>query len=540
MQAAANDIGSQRQRAPGTGAEGETMKIRTVLAAAALGATVLGSAGTASLAQAQATPTRGGDATIILGVDAVRGLDPAFLFNLTPSGDANRMAAIYGVLFWSDAKTGKVNASLGKSLTPDKTGATWTLVLNPGVAFTDGTPLDAAAVKFNYERIQNKATASPLAGLIAGAQFKVVDPLTLAITLAAPNMQFDKVLSTSLTHIASPKAITERPTDYAHNPVGAGPFMVGTWVKGDYQKLVRNPNYLVKGEPHLDSVTFRAIRDPGQRINTVLTGAAHAAIPGSDLAFAKSAQRSGLAVSSAPAGGGPMVMFNLKVPPFNEARARKAVQLALDVQDFAAVIDPGSSAPLSLYGPTSPFYPAKPAPVAQNKEAAQKLFDELAAEGKAVNFKITLTASGLFRRMAEYVQSRLSQFRNVTVSIEVVDNATLDKRVFRDRNYQFSAQIVPVADPEPNLYKLLRTDGQTNYMGYSNPAVDAALEAARATTDTAARADAYARIEKAVWADAPVIPVRNQEAYTVHAQSLKGLVLHGDGSLLYDRLWLSR
>lgn len=516
------------------------MRIRTFFAAAALGALIAAGAASNSLAQAPAaagSPARGGNAIIVLGVDAVRGLDPAFLFNLTPSGDANRMAALYGVLFWSDAKTGKVSPDIGKSLTPDATGATWTLVLQPGVVFTDGTPLDAAAVKFNYDRIQNKATASPLAGLLAGAQVTVVDKTTLTIALAAPNLQFDKVLSTSLTHIASPKAIAEHPTDYAHHPVGAGPFMIGSWVKGDHMKLVRNPSYFAKELPWLDSVTFRVIRDPAQRINAVLTGQAQATVPGSDLSYAKSAVRSGLQVTSAPAGGGPMIMFNLKTAPFNDLRARRGVQLALDVQDMASVIDPGSSAPLSLYGPTSPFYPARPAPVAQNREAAQKLFDELAAEGKPVNFRITLTASGFFKSIAEYLQSRLSQFRNVTVSIDIVDNATLDKRVFRDRNYQLSAQIVPVADPEPNLYKLLRTNGQTNHMGYSNPKVDAALEAGRGSTDAAVRTAAYATLDTLVATDVPVILIRNQESYTVHAPSLKGLTLHGDGSLLFDRLW---
>ncbi len=120
------------------------MRIRTFFAAAALGALIAAGAASNSLAQAPAaagSPARGGNAIIVLGVDAVRGLDPAFLFNLTPSGDANRMAALYGVLFWSDAKTGKVSPDIGKSLTPDATGATWTLVLQPGVVFSDGTPL---------------------------------------------------------------------------------------------------------------------------------------------------------------------------------------------------------------------------------------------------------------------------------------------------------------------------------------------------------------------------------------------------------------
>lgn len=479
----------------------------------------------------------GGDATIILGVEAVRGLDPAMLFNLTPSGDANRMSAIYDVLFWSDASTGEVHGQIGDSLEPDADGTVWTMTLNEGVTFTDGTALDAAAVVSNYERIQDPATASPLAGLVEGAVFTAIDDTTLTIELAEPNLQFDKILATNLTHIASPEAMQNDP-DFANNPVGAGPFILDEWVRDDHMTLVRNPDYFQDGEPYLDSVTFTPLRDPTQRINSVQTGQAHAAVPGSELSFKQSAIDAGLEAASAPAGGGPMLMFNTQAAPFDDVRARQAVQLAIDLDDITQVVDPGSSAPDSLYGPESPFHPEKSTFVAHDADAAQELFDEIAADGTAVSFTVTMPQSGFFTRIGEYLQSRLSQFDNVTVEVETLDNASLDERVFRKQDYQLSAQIVPVPDPEPNLAKLLKTGGQTNYMGYSNPDLDAALEAGRASTDTEVRRAAYETVEQIVVDEVPVLPIRNQEAYTVHDSSLRGLTMHGDGSLLYDRLWL--
>lgn len=523
---------------------GRPVHPRNKLAAAALAAVMV--AGLSACAPAtpeteqpaSSDAVAGGDATIILGVEAVRGLDPAFLFNLTPSGDANRMSAIFDLLFWSDAKTGEVHPQIGTALTPNDDGSEWTLTLTEGVTFTDGTPLDADAVIFNYERIQNPATASPLAGLIEGATFAAVDATTLTITLAESNLQFDKVLATSLTHIASPKSISEDP-DFANNPVGAGPFVLEEWVRDDHMTLVRNDDYFKDGEPYLDSITFKPIKDPTQRINSVSTGQAQAAIPGSELSFKQSATDSGLEATSAPTGGGPMLIFNLDRAPFDDIRARQAVQLALDIADLTAVVDPGSTAPDSFYGPDSPFHPGASVFVKQDTKAAQKLFDELADEGKAVSFAITMPGSGFFTRTAEYLQSRLAQFDNVSVTIETLDNATLDERVFRNRDYQLSAQIVPVTDPEPNFAKLLKTGGQTNYMGYSNAKVDAALDAGRDSTDEAERKSAYAEVEKIVTKEVPVLLVRNQEAYTVHAAALQGLTLHGDGSLLFDRLWLA-
>src|SRR5690606_36416180 len=143
----------------------------------------------------------------------------------------------------------------------------------------------------------------------------------------------------------------------------------------------------------------------------------------------------------------------------DDVRARQAIQLALDIDELTTVVDPGSTAPDSLYGPTSPFHPEKSIFPEHDADAAQKLFDEIAADGTPLSFTVTMPGSGFFTRTAEYLQSRLSQYDNVTVQIESVDNATLDEKVFRKQDYQLSAQIVPVPDPEPNLAKLLATGG---------------------------------------------------------------------------------
>lgn len=486
-----------------------------------------------------AAPRAGGDATIVLGVEAVRGLDPAKLFNLTPSGDANRLSAIYDVLFWADAANGKVTPGLGESLTPSADGRTWTMKLRPGVTFTDGTPLDAEAVKFNYERILDPATKSPLAGLIKGATLTVAAPQTLQITLAQPNSQFDKTLALNLTHIGSPTAMRADPAGFANKPVGAGPFVLKEWVRDDHMTLTRNPKYYQPGRPYLDTLTFKVIADPVQRINSVATNQAHATVPGSELSFTTRAKDSGLSIAQAVAGGGPMLMFNTAREPFDNPKARRAVALAIDLADLTAVVDPSSKAPDSLYGPTSPFHPASRVLPGHDKAQAQKLLDEVAATGKPLAFTVSMPASGFFRRSAEYLQSRLSQYKNISVTIEVLDNAALDRKVFQNKDFALSAQIVPVTDPEPNLYKLLHTGGQTNYMGYTSPEMDAALDAARQSTDESARGKSYATVERLVAQDLPIVPFRNQIAYTVHSPKLVGLVLHGDGCLLYDQLGFS-
>jgi peptide/nickel transport system substrate-binding protein len=484
-------------------------------------------------------PQRGGEATIVLGVEAVRGLDPAQLFNLTPSGDANRMSAIFGTLLWSDAATGEISPGLAESMTPNVDGTQWTLTLRPDLRFSDGTPFDAEAVRFNYARITDPATRSPLATLLDGVTMEVRDARTLAFTLTTPNFSFDQVIATNLAFIGSPTAIEADPGAFANAPVGAGPFVLQEWVRDDHMTLARNPDYFDPARPLLDTVIFKPMRDPTQRINTVTSGQAQAAVLGSELAYRESAVERRLTVTEAPAGGGPMLMFNTARAPFDDVRARRAVAMALDLNDLASVVDPGAGAPAGLFGPSSPYGDGDAPLVPHDTAGAQKLFSELAAEGKPVAFTVTLPQSGLFQRTAEYVQSRLSTLRDVSVQIEIVDNATLDQKVFRDHDYDLSAQIVPLPDPEPNLYKLLHSGGQTNYTGFADPALDAALDAARSARDEAARKDAYATVQQIVADQVPILPFREQAAYTVHSPDLTGLVLHGDGSLLFDRLGMA-
>ncbi|MGI5326937.1 ABC transporter substrate-binding protein [Actinomadura nitritigenes] len=509
------------------------MKIRRSLA----GALAVGMAAAALSACANPAGS-GGDsdtATVILGVEATRGLDPAVIGTFTPSGDANRMSAIYGALFWADAATGKVNPGLGESLTTGD-GEHWTMRLRPDLRFSDGTALDAEAVKFNYERHADPATHSTQQDAAKGLKMKVDDPRTLEITLPEANRQFDRTIAKNLTYIASPTAIRKEGKDFTNRPVGAGPFMLKDWVRDDHMTLVRNPNYWEKGRPYLKTVIIKPIADPVQRINTVASGQAQIAVPGSELSFKKRAEQSGLAVTDAPAGGGPMLIFNTKSGPFADKRARQAVAYALNPDDLVKVVDPGSTAPKGVLADNSPFFDAS-TPLPRNDPAkAQQLLNTIAADGKPLKFALTVPASGFFRKTAEYIQSRLSSLRNVTVQVDTVDNATLTQRVFRDKDFQASVQIVPVTDPEPDLFNLLHSDGITNQMSYHSAAMDQALEKGRSATDEAGRKGAYADMQRILATDVPIYPYRNQDAYTVHGKSVSGITLYGEGALLFDRL----
>src|SRR5262249_24752351 len=94
-------------------------------------------------------------------------------------------AAIYDVLVYSDPKDGQVKPQTAVSLTSTD-ALVWTLQLLSNSLFTDGTPYDAAAVNFNWQRLQDPTTRALTATQANLMQtIDVVDPLTLRITLKA-------------------------------------------------------------------------------------------------------------------------------------------------------------------------------------------------------------------------------------------------------------------------------------------------------------------------------------------------------------------
>ena len=120
------------------------------------------STSSASSTTASGTPKPGGSLTVLeLGGYAgawPTGLDPAT--NVNGAADQDQMNAIFGQLFQLK-EGGKLVPDLANSATPSDAGKTWTIALHPNLKFSDGTPLDAAAVVSNWKRdLARRARAS--------------------------------------------------------------------------------------------------------------------------------------------------------------------------------------------------------------------------------------------------------------------------------------------------------------------------------------------------------------------------------------------
>ncbi|WTW98327.1 ABC transporter substrate-binding protein [Streptomycetaceae bacterium NBC_01309] len=483
-------------------------------------------------------PAKSGGKLTMLAVQDSAGLDPFGVSNVALA-DEPRMAALYDPLFYIDAKSHQVTAHLGESLTTADGGATWTMKLRPGVAFSDGTPLDAAAVKLNYDTHANPATRSVHIAVALGFKTEVVDNLTVKLTVAGPpNPNLDRGVATELTYIMAPSAIAKGPEKYKSEPVGAGPFVLKNWVRGSEQVFERNPNYWQKdkGLPKLDQLSIKSVPDIRQQFNTVKSGQADLFLS-SDGKVLEQAKKD-LNLVEFPTDGGQIVQFNLKKAPFDDVRARRAVTLALDPADIPKTLNNGYVPAKSVFNANSQFVDPTVTQAAQDKVEAQRLFDELAAEGKKVDFGYLIPQNPSSAAVAEYMQSRLKEFSNVSMRIEPLEIGAYIAKYAIQRDYQATLTQIWAVDPEPMLYGYWHSQSPFNLSGWSNAQADAALAAGRASTDPAVRKQAYAELQKALVADVPLWAYAESLTGAIHGDKVTGIQHYNAGNIFMDRLGL--
>jgi peptide/nickel transport system substrate-binding protein len=344
--------------------------------------------------------------TLVFGSSA----DPVALDGaLISDGESGRVIIqIYQGLVGLKPGTTTVVPMLATSWKSAASGKSWTFNLRKNVKFSDGTPFNAAAVCFNFNRwynftgsFQNPSatyywqtvfggfkTYDSKSGAPKGSLYKsckVVNDSTATINLTAPSASFIAALSLPSFSMGSPTAMQKyganqgsvdangvfHPTGtYAtQHPTGTGPFMLQSWTIGDKLVLVRNPSYW--GPPaKLSTLIFKPIADNAARLQALQNGE----IQGYDLVEPQDIPTiqgdSNLKLLSRPPFNVGIVGMNQSMPPMNNIKVRQAVAYGLDRQSVVKAFYGGRGVvakefqPPSLFGYSNtvkqyPYNPAK-------------------------------------------------------------------------------------------------------------------------------------------------------------------------------------
>ncbi|KUF09388.1 ABC transporter substrate-binding protein [Pseudoponticoccus marisrubri] len=493
-------------------------------------------------AQAQTPP-----GVLIVGqIAEPKSLDPAAV---TAVNDFRILVNLYEGLVRYAPGTLEVEPHLATGWEVSEDGTVYTFTLREDVTFHDGTPFDAEAVKFNFDRMLNEdhpyhdTGPFPLAFFFGSVEStEVVDTHTVRFTLSEPYAPFLSNLAYPTGLIVSPAAVEANGADYGRNPVGTGPFTFAEWRSNEAVVIERNAEYW--GDPAgTEAVVFRPITDANTRVAEMLAGGIDLMVEVPPTALGQF-QGDGFEVVEQ---AGPHVWFlilNAKEGPFADKRVRQAANYAINKEAIVNDVLEGTAEVAA--GPTPPAfawaYNEELDPYPYDPDRARELLAEAGAEGAELTFYVTEGGSGMLDPipMGTAIQADLNAV-GLDVSIETYEWNTFLGEV--NPGLEGKADMAEMAwmtnDPDTLPYLALRTEawpseGGFNSGYYSNPEVDRLLEQARVATDQAERARLYKEMQAIVQEDAPWVFVANWKQNAVTSDRVENFSLEPSFLLMLE------
>ncbi|SDH42985.1 ABC transporter substrate-binding protein [Pseudonocardia oroxyli] len=284
-----------------------------------------------------------------------------------------------------DPQTGELKPWLATSWETSQDARSYTFTLREGVTFSDGTPLDANAVKANFDRIPQIGARGTLPkGYLAGyAGTTVESPTRFTVSFQQPNVQFLQGTSTHSLGILSPATVAKSDDDRCASAIGSGPFTLREYVKNASLTLAKRPGYdwgsalfAHPGEAYLDTVEFRIVPESGVRTGALQSGEVDAIgnIGQQDEAPLTGAGAQLLARPNPGIAFG--IGFNASKPVVSDPAVREALSLAIDRQEVVAGVYTSQTKPAtSVLSSTTPGYADQSALVAFDPAKAGSVLD---------------------------------------------------------------------------------------------------------------------------------------------------------------------
>ncbi|MCB2093995.1 MAG: ABC transporter substrate-binding protein [Rhodobacteraceae bacterium] len=371
---------------------------------------------------------------------------------------------------------GSIRPALASSWDVAEDGKVYTFHLHDGVTFHDGTTMDAEDVKFSLDRARAEDSVNAQKALFAGIEaVEVIDPLTVRVTLAAPNGNFPFNMAWGDAVIVAPESIASEATD----PVGTGPFKFADWVQGDHIDIIRNDAYW--GTPvALSKATFRFIADPTAAFAAMMAGDVDAfpnyPAPETLSQFAAD-PRFKVIVGSTE--GETILAMNNKQPPLDNIKVREAIAHAINRQDIIDGAMFGYGTPIGThFAPHNPDY----VDLTRYSNYDPDLSKKLLAEAGITNLKLRLALPPptYARRGGEIIAAELAAV-GIATEITNVEWAQWLEQVFK--GHDFDLTIVSHTEPmDINIYA--RPD---YYFQYGRPAFIDLMDRLNLTTNPADR-----------------------------------------------------
>ena len=464
----------------------------------------------------------------------------------------------------TEANNGSIEPWLATSWTVSSNGLVYTFHLNPGVKFTDGTPLNAQAVAYNFNYWQHGGNST--AQVSMDPYYKSATALnatTVQVTLNKPYLPLLTMISQAYFGIQSPTALKRSAAANCDDPIGSGAFKVQKWIHGQEVILVRNPDYtswpataLHKGPAIVDEVDWKFLPDPVERYESLVTGETNAIydIPTVDWSNAEA----NFQVTQYVTPGKPVSIYlNTSEGIFTDVRVRQAFAYAADRKAdveaaFHGVIPYEGNPSVSR---ATPGYDASVAGAYPYDQAKAKSMLKSAGYPNGLTLKFLYRPSSTASTKAfQTLQADLAPAGIKLVGVGVPSADFYVKYLEVPSVAKGGAWDVSLAGWGPDWYGDAATSFfkplfyganayppvGSNFGFYNNPAVNSLITKAAAQGSASTAASDWAQLDQMVMKDAPIYPITQPLQPLYHASYVHNAVyvpaLQGFD---YTNVWLS-
>lgn len=433
----------------------------------------------------------------------------------------------------SVSPTGEIQPRLAEKW-ENKDNTVWTFHLRPGITWSDGTPITAEDIVWSWQRLVDPKTVSPYASypgsmrIVNGTDIaegkkapeslgvKAINDATLEVTLTQPNAAFLAMLAhPSLVPID--KVLVGRFGEKWTKPehfVSSGAYTLSQWVVNERIVAVRNPHYWDNAHTVINKVTYLPISSEAADVNRYKAGEIDIVYTVPINQFAQLKKTLGSELDVSPQLATYYYQFNTTRPPFNDARVRRALNLALDKDIIAGkVLGQGQRPAWLISQPDiggvklqTPDYASWP--MDKRIAEAKKLLAEAGFnDSHPLSFNLLYNTSESHQRIAIAASSMWKKNLGVEAKLQNQEWKTMLDTMHTHNFDAVRYAWIADYDDAATFLNTFRTGDSQNTTQYSNPDYDRALVNAAKSKTAQERGKFYQQAEDLLGRDVPAIPV---------------------------------
>ena len=436
-----------------------------------------------------------------------------------------------------------------------------TFKLREGVKWHDGKPFTAEDVKCTWDLLLGKSRQrlrkNPRSIWYHNLkEVKVDSPTSVTFSLENPQPAFLMLLASGYSPVypchVSPKQMRT-------NPIGTGPFKFVELKRNQSITLTKNEDYFKEGLPYLDGIEWKIIKSRSTRVLAFAAGefdmtfVADVSIP---LLKDVKAQAPSAVCNVIATGVSTNLIVNAGAPPFDNAKIRTAMALAMDRDEFIKILSEGKfqkgtamlpapegrwAMPEEMMNQIPGYNPA----VEANRAEARKIMEELGyTKDNPLKIKVSTRNIAIYRDPAVLLIDQLKAI-NIEAELEVIETSQWHAKVAR-KDYQVGLNLtgVGVDDPDVNFYENYWCTSQRNYTKYCNKDLEKLIAKQSTIADYEERRKLVWEIDKKLQIDVARPMIYHRRAATCWQPHVQGVVHPQNSSYnawrQFENVWIEK